>query len=333
MIDVPEEPRIPLYNYLLDLVESRDKKEASIYINNCGWLVEELWNEIMFENRQSKHTRFEIAKILDISPTMIYAYKTNRKAISIQMLYQFLLLWKDYCKKTDYGVQRKWRQLFELDNWKLSTHSKHHGVKLPRNITPKLSYFMGWFVGDGHMKETSNYLIKISEKSTDQLNQVLRPLFIDLFSVDPPLFKRYMGGFALQVGCKPIYRFIKNVLKLKVGVIPEIVWQLDSVNKIHFLMGVFDSEGHVIPTSPNHRVVISQSDHGFLNDVRRLFLDVGIIFLSPIKHTTTLGIWHSIQIRKKSDLLKFCSEARSYHVDKNKKLQNLVKEIEQKRQY
>ncbi|MFH1685092.1 MAG: DUF763 domain-containing protein [Candidatus Micrarchaeota archaeon] len=54
MIDIPEEPRIPLYNYLLDLVESRDKKEASVYITNCGWLVEELWNDIMPKNRQGK---------------------------------------------------------------------------------------------------------------------------------------------------------------------------------------------------------------------------------------------------------------------------------------
>jgi hypothetical protein len=331
MIDIPEEPRIPLYNYLLDLVESRDKKEASVYITNCGWLVEELWNDIIPKNRQGKKTRYEIANILDISSTMIYAYKNNRKAISVQMLYKLLLLWKGQCKKTDYDVQKKWQQLFELDDWKLSTHSKHHDVQLPKHITPKLSYFMGWFVGDGHMNEAGSYLIKISEKSTYQLNHVLRPLFIDLFSVNPPIFRRYMGGFALQVGCKPLYRFIKNVLKLKVGVIPEIVWQFDSTNKIHFLMGVFDSEGHVIPTSPNHRVVISQSDLDFLNDVRKLFLDVGIIFLSPVKHTSKLGIWHSIQIRKKSDLLKFCSKARSYHVDKNKKIHNLVKEIEQKR--
>jgi hypothetical protein len=55
--------------------------------------------------------------------------------------------------------------------------------------------------------------------------------------VNSPLFQIYEGGYALQVGNKPIFRFLTQVSKIKVGEIPEIVNNFDSVNKKYFLVG------------------------------------------------------------------------------------------------
>lgn len=330
---IPENPRITLDNYLLELVEDKDRKEASLYLNNTGWLIAELWSDILNNSKDIKQTRMEIGKSLGVHTKAIYGYKNNKKAISIDVLYHLLLLWKKYCKKTNSDVKKKWQQLYERDDWTLSTHSKHQKTRLPKYITPKMSYLIGWIVGDGHLKEAHNYLVKISEKSVDQLELVIKPLFKELFEINVPIFKRYMGGYAVQVGSKPVYRFIKNVLKIKVGKTPDIAWDLDEENKKHFLMGIFDAEGCVSPGYLNRRVTISQADPNFLREIMRLFRDVGIEFKNPVKHTTKLGTWYSIQVRKADELLKFCSEMNSYHVDKSKKLEMLVKEIHENRKH
>lgn len=328
---IPSKPSIPLDNYLLDLIEDSDNKEASVYLNNVGWFVEDIWNDILPKDRTGKMIRRSITDSLGVCPSIIYAYKNNRKAISINMLYTLLLLWGKHCNKTNIEVEGKWQVLYKQNDWRLSTHSKHQKTMLPKKITPKLSYLMGWMVGDGHLKELHNYLIKISEKSVSQLCFVLRPLFFDLFGITAPLFRRYGCGYALQVGSKPVYRFMKNVLGLRVGSIPDIIWTFDNENKKYFLIGVFDSEGYVNTNYLDRRVTISQSDKNFLINIRGLFDDIGIKFNRPVKHSTKLGVWYSIQIRSKAEIVNFYYNCGSYHVDKRRSLTMLVNKIEKNR--
>ena len=109
---VPNTPKMSLPNYLLELVECSDTKERSLYLNNVGWLVNELWNEIISKNRNDKGIRITIANSLGIYDTSIYGYKNNRKSISVNMLYHFILLWARHCKKTGVDVKQKWEQLY-----------------------------------------------------------------------------------------------------------------------------------------------------------------------------------------------------------------------------
>lgn len=324
---IPDEPRIPLRNYLLDLVTEDDRKESSLYINGVHPFIRETWNEIIRNNWRKLDVRSLIPERLDIEPTTLYAYKNSRKAISIQKLYELLLLWQEYCKNSERDVKEKWDSIFN-SNVILSTHSKHQKTTLPRYLTPKLSYLLGWICGDGHLKECHNYVIKISEKSTRQLKFVLKPLFRDLFNVNASLFQRYKGGYAIQIGSKPIFRFLTQVMRIRVGEIPEIAWKIDKVNKKFFLMGLFDSEGSVACSYPNSKVVITQSNREFLEEVIKLFGDIDIHFTGPYLNKSKLGNSYFIQVRKKSELLKFNKLIGSCHVDKTQKLQRLVDKIE-----
>lgn len=327
---IPDEPKIPFDNYLLDLVAERDGKENSLYINGADNFIREIWEEVIQTNWKKLNVRKLIPEKFGVTTSMFYAYKNGRKAISIQMLYKLLLVWQEYCGKTDEEVAQKRNEIFN-NNFAFSTHSKHQKTILPKELTPRLSYLLGWLCGDGHFKQSHNYLVKISEKSTDQLRLVLKPLFSDLFKIDVPIFQRYMGGYAIQVGSKPVFRFLTKVLKIKVGEIPKMVNDMDETNKKHFLAGIFDSEGYVASSYLDSRIVISQADQNFLKRVNKISNELDIHFTGPYFHKTKLGIWYTIQIRKKSEILKFANLIGSYHVDKSQKLQELVMKIEKNR--
>ncbi|MCD6414414.1 MAG: hypothetical protein J7L23_02180 [Candidatus Diapherotrites archaeon] len=328
---IPEEPSVPLYNYLLDLVGEEDGKECSLYLNNANSFIEDLWGEIVRKNYRKLKVQQLIPQEFGITTPVFYEYKNGRKRVPIQTVRHLIEIWARYCNKTNKELQIKWLEVFEGD-FRLSTHSKHQKTKLPQDVTPKLAYLMGWMIGDGHLKKMHNYLVKISEKSVDQLTLVLKPLFEEIFGVDAPIFRRYMGGYALQIGSKPIYRFMKNVLHIRVGEIPTMVWKWGPELKRYLLVGIFDSEGYV-GSGSNRQVSISQADKTFLVKLIYLFGELDITFTGPYLHKTVLGKWYSIRIKRKSELVKFAKSVGSFHIEKSKKLAKVVRELEKGRKY
>lgn len=324
---IPSRPEIPLRNYLLELVGKSDGKESSLYLNGIEKFIREMWNDIVQSNWRKLDVREFVPEKLGVHYTTMYGYKNAKKAIPIQILHRLALLWKEQCNKSEQELNEKWNEIYK-SFFCFSTHSKHQKVSLPKFLSPKLSYVLGWICGDGHLRVDGNhYLIKISEKSTKQLKFVLKPLLKELFDVDVPIFKRYKAGYALQVGSKPIFRFLTQVLKIKVGQIPPLVNNLDKINRKYFLLGLFDSEGHVGSSCLDPRVTISQSDKEFLNQVIKFFKELGVYFTGPYFHKSQFGTWYSIRVRKKSEILNFASSMGSCHVDKLQKLRNLAGEI------
>jgi len=322
---IPNEPRIPLENYPLDLVAESDVKESSIYLKGVERYIQQIWNEIVRSNWRTLRVRSFIPEKLGISS--IYPYKNGRKAISIQNLYRLLILWKKYCGKSTEELEKKWNEIYK-SNLSFSVHKGLQPTKLPKYLTPKLSYLIGFICGDGHLIDYGrHYLIKISEKSTAQLRYVLKPLFKELFNINVPIFHIYKGGYAIQAGNKPIFRFLTQVLKIRVSKVPEIIKNLDLINKKYFLMGVFDSEGNVDSTYLNSKIVISQANYQFLEEVMKLFRDLDIHFIGPYLHKTKLGTWYTIQVRRKAEILKYITEIRSCHLNKIPKLKILEQKL------
>jgi DNA-binding transcriptional regulator WhiA len=324
---IPKNPQIPLSNYLLDLVSDSDGKESSLYLNGMGAFIQSIWTEMVKTNWRTLNVRKFIPQKLGIHHVGFYSYKNGKRAIAIQMLYKLLLTWKEICGKTDKELTNKWGEVFK-SNFTVSVAGQGRKATLPKSITPKLSYLIGWICGDGHLSDYGNhYLIKISEKSTDQLSLILKPLFWELFGIEPPIFQRYQNGYALQVGSKPVFRFLTQALKVKVGTIPNFVKGTDNTNKKYFLCGIFDAEGHITQNYLDSRIVISQANRKFLQKISFLFSDLNIKFNNPYLHKTNLGEWYTISIRRKAVILKFAKNIGSLHIDKSQKLRRLVKVI------
>lgn len=325
---VPREPKKYLMNYLLDLVDESDQKGSSIYISDAHSLVQKIWRQIIRNNWRTINVREFIPQNFNMSSSMIYSYKNGNKGIPIQTLRKLIVLWAKYCHKHKREIEIVWDEVFH-QNIRFSASSKNIGCALPKSITPELSYFIGWLCGDGHLRSDGcHYLVKISEKSVPQLKTVLRPLIKKLFDINPPIFRTYEGGHAIQFGSKPIYRFLTKVLKIQVGKIPELVTDLDKTNLKYFLRGVFDSEGYVNASYRESAVTISQANFDFLFNLGTLFQELDIYFNEPVLHHTKLGTWYSVGIRKKAEIQRFADLVGSSHLDKSQKLEKVVSEIE-----
>jgi hypothetical protein len=324
---IPDEPKILIPNYLLDLICDEDGKEKSIYLNDASSLIKEIWDEIIKNNWRDLKVKKFIPNKLNITASVFYGYKNGRKNISISTLYSLIKIWQNFCNKNEKEAVDKWNDVYNRE-LSLSTHSRCQKTSLPRYINPKLSYLLGWICGDGNFHRGNHYCIKISEKSKNQLEMVLKPLFMDIFKVKPQIFKRCKNGYAIQIGSKSIFRFLKNVIKIQVGHIPSIVNYFDLINKKHFLIGLFDAEGYVNPRYLDSVITISQNDKLFLEKVKFLFYENNIKFIGPHEHKTNLGIWYTLKIRKKEEILKFIDSISSYHIDKLKRLEKLRYVIE-----
>ncbi len=321
---VPLNLKIRIPNYLIGLVDETDGKGNSLYITGASEFIENIWNEITEKNRKL-NVRQLIPKIFGVTTATFYSYRTGKKSISIQNLYNLIKLWAEICNKKFNELEEKWNEFYLSYDYYFVTHNKCQKVRLPRQITPNLSYLIGWLCGDGHFKQSHNYIVKISEKSQSQLKQVLKPLIKELFGIDVPIFRRYMNGYAIQFGSKSIYRFFKKILKINVGEIPDFIKSLDKINKRYFLMGVFDSEGCVLRS--RNRISIAQSKKDFLIQIMKLMEELGVRFQKPTFHKTKLGEWYSIRLGSKKDFIAFSERVGSYHVDKKILLQKWVDKI------
>lgn len=323
---MPYEPQVPLKNYLLNLVSPNDSKENSIYLRNVESFIKKIWNEIVEMNWRKLNVRELIPKELGISCSIFYAHKNGRKSISIQLLFKLLKLWEKYCNKSNDQVKQKWDEIFN-SNIYFVIHKKCQKTILPKTITPRLCYFLGWIVGDGSLAKKSNiYTIKISEKNKQQLELILSPLIKNLFGVNVPIFIGYGNGYRIQFGNKPIHRFLTKVLKIKTGEVPRFIKKLDEANKRYFLMGIFDSEGCV--SKSRNRLTISQAKLSFLEEIIELLNEMNIYPNGPTFHKTKLGVWYEVRVESKEEFLKFAKNIGSNHVEKFKLLQMWVNKIE-----
>jgi len=78
---IPDKPKIPIQNYLLDLICDEDGKEKSIYLNDASYLIKEIWDEIIKNNWRELNVRKFIPDKLNITTSIFYGYKNGRKKI------------------------------------------------------------------------------------------------------------------------------------------------------------------------------------------------------------------------------------------------------------
>jgi hypothetical protein len=340
--EISHKPEFPLNNFLLDLAEN-DGVGNSLYLYGIENSIKDLWKEIM-ERKKKINVRKVFPKELGLEPTHFYAILKGKRGISIKSSYRLITMWKEYCNKTIIDMNRKWDDVYDSD-FLIASFSKPGRITLPKNLTPKLSYLMGWIVGDGCFDSNGNhYRLKISETMISQLENVLKPIFFEIFNTKPWVRNEGSGrdnSNFIIVHSKPIFRFFRNVLGLKVGEVPQIIKDVPKVQKRFFIRGVFDSEGDVSANYKGSRVRISQKSRLFLEDIMEILDDVGIsangpygpFFRYPYEKFKYFSKWHYLEIRKKSEILKFAERIGSSHLKKAPKMSFLANEIRNKYKY
>lgn len=330
-----------LDNYLLGLVNKEDGVGNSLYLYNIEKFIENLWKEILKTGKRI-NVRETFPKRLNLEPTHFYAIIKSKRGISIQSLYEILEMWKDFCDKNKNDLKLIWNKIFESD-FSIASFSKPGKIKLPKLITPDLSYLVGCIVGDGCFDPHENhYRLKISEQNKEQLKR-LKLLFINIFDVNVSLKNEGSGRTKsnfIILHSKPIFRFFRNVLGVKVGKVPEIMKNTSIKNKKAFIRGVFDTEGSVDKNYLRSRIRFFQKSEAFLQNIMKILKEIGIDVNGPYHHSKYpsqnfhyFSEWYSIEIRRKSEILKFIEDVGSFHVEKQPKMILLAEKIRNKYKY
>lgn len=335
ILDIPNEPKIQLENYLLSLVEEKDTIGNSLYLYNLGEFIDGIWKEII-DKKKKIGVRKVFPKELGLEPTHFYAIIKDKRGISIQSLYKLLKLWKKYCNKTDDDIKEKWDYVYN-SNFLIASFSKPPKLSLPKYLNPKIFYLIGWIVGDGCFDSSAGHCrMKISEKSKEQLG-IIKSVTEEVFDVICVVRKDH-HGYCLRIYSKPIFRFFRKVLGVKVGEVPKIIKDVDLTNKQFFMRGIFDAEGDVYANYEGSRIRISQASKSFLEQIIKILEEIGIsangpygpFFKYPTEKWNVFSKWYYIEIRKKSEIIKFIEKIDSSHLNKFPKMQFLSKEIEKR---
>jgi intein/homing endonuclease len=148
------------------------------------------------------------------------------------------------------------KDLFRRIKWLGGTNTKKYF--LPKQLTPKLAYLLGYIMGDGHLANPADIILNGSRYNAEirittcekHHLEFLQNIFGELFGYRPPLFKE--NNFYRLVGrSKVIHRFFDKVCGVPTGnkrdktLIPKIMLK----NKIlcgYFLSGFFDADGCAI---------------------------------------------------------------------------------------
>jgi intein/homing endonuclease len=174
------------------------------------------------------------------------------------------------------------------DCFLVTLRRRDQAVRIPRYFTDELAYFLGFFVGDGGLKDTSKtvaltgrreYKIVVGDCSL-RFTREIQDVFGRLFGFKPPIrFNRALRGerfFYLDPTFKVVHLFLTTVLGLKEGqyekYVPPIVFDSSPHIQRWFLRGYFDAEGSVYRKYRRKMWVVSvhAREHSLLVQIQSL---------------------------------------------------------------
>ena len=259
-----------LTNYLEKLQEPEVVKNQNIRL----WDVKDLSHRLIAEIKSVKGYGYGmfISSSLGISRKVVDYWRSGWSPIPIPFYFELINLWKKTCNKTELDVKRKHSELFNKTNH--FSVAKGTKAKLPKKITPKLAYLLGFLLSDGCLKDyekigkrrgSPRYPIHFASNTFHFADKILNPLFYELFEKKLGIYKiKKSKCFEVTLSSKVIYLFLYRVCEIPKGkkkgkiIIPSIVLKSSKNIQRSFIAGFFDGDGHIYVK--NKEIAISQAD-------------------------------------------------------------------------
>jgi len=312
----PQNPRIALPNYLLDLRE--DIKIVGAEKILLKW------------HRNNFKTYSEAAKTFKLSESFYRRVITGLNPLPIWIL-------RKICENNR-------RLLDEIFYTGIKFTARQGRDTLPKHVDPRLAYYVGFLHGDGHL-DSNEKRVSFYDQYSGQIN-LMNELTLSIFDVPGRVFVK-KNKFdrtmpALDVGRVTVNSFLSEVLKVNRGkrianIIPGGIAKNKTLLK-WYICGLFDAEG-AMPLNPQKRrdvyVDIAMKDSALINEVKKILeKDFGIISYGPYqkiaKHPSLKEtIEAELKIRKQSEVIKFLEIIGTIHPDKVRRktlILNLLKE-------
>lgn len=155
-------------------------------------------------------------------------------------------------------------------------------VRIPNEITEKLSEFVGIIAGDGHVSGINGQIDICGHATLDAeyIERRVDVLFKDLFNT-LPLKGHRPGVLYSRIHSKPLVSYLVNTFKIPLGKkkgklrIPKIIFNNDLL-VVAYLRGLFDTDGSIYRHHKNDIALdITSASADFRLDVKRAFEKLG----------------------------------------------------------
>lgn len=324
-----------LNNYLAQLHEKSEKNKENICLYGTSPIINSIYFDLknVFRRKLIK----KIFNELKVPYQTIYCWIKGKNPIPISQAYNLLKFWQKYCEKSEQEFIDKWNLIYlSIEGFSQNGQRK---VKLPKELNEDLTYIMGFFQGDGHMKkdktgnfqEYSIYFYESSKEILENFNGIL----YRLFNVKGNIY--YQSNetgkwYSLRICSKPIYLFFKSILGLKAGkkvrnvCVPEILKRADLSFQLSFIRGFFDAEGGVGESKKGPWLDIGQASKDspceILVWIRKKLEENGIILSEPKR--TENQEYFRIRTAKRETIKRFFDTVSSNHIEKISKFNTII---------
>ncbi|MFH1391250.1 MAG: hypothetical protein ABIH20_02985 [Candidatus Diapherotrites archaeon] len=196
---------------------------------------------------------------------------------------------------------------------------------LPKYLTPKLAYFIGYFYGDGGLKNIEksfkitgrfDHKFKIADEFLVQIKQI-KFLFEHLFGLEIPVrFERIHKGertHYIEMTNKIIYLFLTKVFGLPCGKkdnklnTPQIITNSSTELQQWFLRGLFDADGDTRAVEAGFksqsRVKIRMKQLHFISELKPFIESVFKVSVNG-PYFDSEGDSAYIQVERQADIIK-----------------------------
>ncbi|MDI6591711.1 MAG: anaerobic ribonucleoside-triphosphate reductase, partial [Patescibacteria group bacterium] len=162
-------------------------------------------------------------------------------------------------------------------------------IKIPKKLSPDLSRFIGYLVGDGNYYGNGKKFPRMTFVNADKdilndFKKIIRKLFGHSFAIDERIVGKNKKAHSLEWSSVIMRQFLLylglDYVKRKDKEIPKIFFLTTKENIINFLKGLFESDGTV---SKKGDIFLTLTSSKIIYDVQRLLLKIGILSRVKIK--------------------------------------------------
>lgn len=176
-----------------------------------------------------------------------------------------------------------WTNALETADYEVKRNQK---PKIPDKLTSELCYFIGLLITDGHLVEDikrGHYVLLLFTSYEEERDLILK-LIKKLFDYNAYVRTRRVGfnkrdNYEIHINSKELLYYFKEVIGLPTGPksnivrIPKTFFNLDRELTVNFIRGILDGDGNISLKKP---INISSGSYGFLEDLQRIFLRLGL---------------------------------------------------------
>lgn len=282
------------------------ENEENVYLYGLSEIITQIFNDI-----QNKHgiSIPILSKKLNLNIRSVYHWKCGNRPIPLDKLLILLreIDFKSYLEKI----------LINLKGISFGSGSRNKICYFPIIITPKLSYFVGYLMGDGCLTK-NDWTVTIFGEFEFQINKIEKILY-ELFFLNGKkinisreiMFPVYSKG--LWIYLNKIFDFPSGKKKGKL-IIPQIIKESSINIKKEFIRGFVDADGGIakvekykeIPIwlKQKPQICISQSTKGFLLELKNLMLEVNLPVEGPYYNRANKGYQLTLTGMKKMRVCK-----------------------------